>query len=82
LTDQLLATVDQDEVKQWAAQVSSDNSMANITNMFSGGAGAEMLQRMAGGMAGVNLPPGIANMLSPEMIQTMMQSMMPPNGKL
>ncbi len=82
LTDQLLATVDQDEVKQWAAQVSSDNSMANITTMFSGGAGAEMLQRMAGGMAGVNLPPGIANMLSPEMIQTMMQSMMPPNGKL
>jgi hypothetical protein len=82
LTDQLLATVDQDEVKEWASQVSSDNSMANITNMFSGGGGAEMLQRMAGGMTGANLPPGIANLLSPEMIQTMMQSMMPPNGKL
>lgn len=79
LTDELLATVDQDEVKQWAAQVSSDDSMANITSMFAGGGGAEMLQRMAGGMSGMaNLPPGIANLLSPEMIQTMMQTMMPP----
>lgn len=78
LTDQLLATVDQDEVKQWAAQVSSDNSMANIANMFAGGGGAEMLQRMAGGMTGMNLPPGLSNLLSPEMIQSMMQSMMPP----
>ena len=82
LTDQLLSTVDQDEVKQWAAEMSNDNSMKNITSMFSGGAGAEMLQRMAGGMAGMDLPPGIANLLSPEMIQTMMQTMMPPNGKL
>jgi len=82
LTDQLLSSIDQDEVKEWASQVSSDSSMANITNMFAGGGGAEMLQRMAGGMAGVNLPPGLANLLSPEMIQTMMQSMMPPNGKL
>ena len=81
LTDQLLATVDQDEVKEWAARVSSDSSMANITNMFAGGGGADMLQRMASGMSGMTLPPGLSNLLSPEMIQSMMQSMMPPPKK-
>ena len=75
LTEKIMAAVNKDEVEIWAKQVSEDKSMENIANMFTSGQGGAMFQQMAGSMMGGELPPGLANLLSPDMIKTMMSSM-------
>jgi hypothetical protein len=77
LTQKIMAAVNKDEVEIWAKEVSEDKAMENIASMFSNGQGAAMLQQMMGSAG--DLPPGLANLLSPDMIKTMMSAMIKPN---
>ena len=79
LTKKIMSTVNKEEVEIWAKEVSQDKSMENIANMFTTGQGGALFQQMAGSMMGGELPPGLSNLLSPEMIKTMMSSMMQPD---